>query len=146
MGRATDRLEQHLQDERRALRSNLEELEDRVRSAVDWRRQFRSNTTAFLGLALGGGLLIGLMTARRTALPAALKYPTVPAGEPAPRYSDARRRELSPAWRSIESVLIGVAAAILKNTLANMLPGFREQPSGRGTDGYKRDSWTRYRS
>jgi len=143
--RATDRLEQHLHDERRALRANLEELEDRVRSAVDWRRQFRSNTAAFLGLALGGGLLIGLMTARRTAVPAALKYPTTPAGEPAARYSDARRRELSPAWRSIESALIGVAAAILKNTLANMLPGFREQLTGRGSDSYKRDSSTRYR-
>jgi hypothetical protein len=145
MGRATDRVEQHLQDERRALRSNLEELEDRVRSAVDWRRQFRSNTTAFLGLALGGGLLIGLMTARRAA-PPALKYPTVPAGEPAARYSEARRRELSPAWRSIESALIGVAAAILKNTLANMLPGSRGQLAGRGTDSYKRDSSTRYHS
>jgi len=144
--RATERLEQHLHDERRALRANLEELEDRVRSAVDWRRQFRSNTAAFLGLALGGGLLIGLMTARRTAVPAALKYPTTPAGEPAARYSDARRRELSPAWRSIESALIGVAAAILKNTLANMLPGFREQVAGRGSDSYKRDSSTRYRS
>jgi hypothetical protein len=144
--RATERLEQHLHDERRALRANLEELEDRVRSAVDWRRQFRSNTAAFLGLALGGGLLIGLMTARRTAVPAALKYPTTPAGEPAARYSDARRRELSPAWRSIESALIGVAAAILKNTLANMLPGFRQQLAGRGSDSYKRDGSTRYRS
>jgi len=144
--RATERLEQHLHDERRALRANLEELEDRVRSAVDWRRQFRSNTAAFLGLALGGGLLIGLMTARRTAVPAALKYPTTPAGEPAARYSDARRREPSPAWRSIESALIGVAAAILKNTLANMLPGFREQLTGRGSGSYKRDSSTRYRS
>ena len=146
MDRATERLEQHLHDERRALRANLEELEDRVRSAVDWRRQFRSNTAAFLGLALGGGLLIGLMTARRTAVPAALKYPTTPAGEPAARYSDARRRELSPAWRSIESALIGVAAAILKNTLANMLPGFRQQLAGRGSDSYKRDGSTRYRS
>ena len=82
MDRAADRLEQHLQDERRALRSNLEELEDRVRSAVDWRRQFRSNTTAFLGLALGGGLLIGLITARRTALPAALHYARWRAGGP----------------------------------------------------------------
>jgi hypothetical protein len=146
MDRATDRLEQHLQDERRALRSNLEELEDRVRSAVDWRRQFRSNMAAFLGLALGGGLLIGLMTARRTAVPAALKYPTTPAGGAAPRYSDARRRELSPAWQGIERALIGVAAAILKNTLANMLPGFRAPLAGRGSDSYQRDSTTRYRS
>lgn len=145
MDPATDHLEQHLEDERQALRSNLAEVEDRVRSAFDWRRQFRSNTAGLLGVALGAGLLLGLMTARRTAVAAELDY-RMRTGEPAPRYSDHRRRTLSLAWQSIESALIGVAAAILKNTLANMLPGFREQPAGRGTDSYKRDSWTRYRS
>jgi len=145
MDRATDDIEQHLEDERQALRSNLEELEDRVRSALDWRRQFRSNTRAFLGIALGAGLLLGLMTARRTAVPAEPDYPAL-AGGPAPRYSDHRRRELSLAWRSIESALIGVAAAKLKDALVNMLPGFRDQPAGRGRDGYARDSSTRYRS
>jgi hypothetical protein len=145
MDQATDHLEQHLEDERQALRSNLAELEDRVRSALDWRRQFRSNTAAFLGLALGGGLLLGLMTARRTAVPAELDHPT-PAGNPAARYSDHRRRELSLAWRSIESALIGVAAAKLKNTLVNMLPGFREQLAGRRSDSYARASSTRYHS
>jgi len=39
-----------------------------------------------------------------------------------------------------------VAAAILKNTLANMLPGFRAPLAGRGSDNYQRDSTTRYRS
>jgi len=145
MDRASDQIEQHLEDERQALRSNLRELEDRARSALDWRRQFRSNTAVFLGVALGGGLLLGLMTARRTAPPPELAYPT-PAGEPAARYRDHRRRELSLAWRSIESALIGVAAAKLKNTLANMLPGFREHVAGRRSGGYERDGSTRYRS
>lgn len=145
MDRATDHIEQHLDHERQALRSNLEELEDRVRSALDWRRQFRSSTAAFLGVALGGGLLLGLMTARRTAVPAELVYPTR-AGETAGRDSDHRRRELSLAWRSIESALIGVAAAKLKDALVNLLPGFREQLAGRGRDRYGRDSTTRYRS
>jgi hypothetical protein len=145
MDRATDHIEQHLDDERQALRSNLEELEDRVRSSLDWRRQFRSSTAAFLGVAVGGGLLLGLMTARRKAVPAELAYPTR-AGEPAARYSDHRRRELSLAWRSIESALIGVVAAKLKDALANLLPGFREQLAGRGRVGHARDSSTRYRS
>ena len=43
MDRASDRIEQHIDREREVLRSNLEELEDRVRSVVDWRRHFRSN-------------------------------------------------------------------------------------------------------
>src|SRR5215470_12905003 len=144
MDQATDRIEQHLDQEREALRSNLAELEDRVRSAVDWRRQFRSNTAAFLGLACAGGLLLGLMTARRTQ-GSGLEYPAIPGGKPATPYRDHRRRELSLAWRSIESALIGLAAARLRDTLANLLPGFGEQLARRG-GGSRRDGSSSYRS
>jgi hypothetical protein len=133
MDRATDRIEQHIDREREMLRSNLEELEDRVRSAVDWRRQFRSNTAAFLGLALSGGLLIGLMTAR-------------PTGASPAHQSDHRRRALSLAWRTIESALIGVAAAKLKDTLAKVLSGFMEQLDHREGVGYRQDASARYRN
>jgi hypothetical protein len=142
MDRATDRIEQHLYHERQALRSNLQELEDRVRSAVDWRRQFRGNTLAFLGLAFGCALLIGLMTARRAG---SLPYTSKLAGKPATPYRDHRRRELSLAWRSIESALIGIGAAKLKGTLANLTPRFREELARRDRDGYERHSSTRYR-
>jgi hypothetical protein len=146
MDPSTDRIEHHLDDERQALRSNLAELEDRVRSAFDWRLQFRSNTAAFLGLAVGGGLLIGLMTARRRAVPAARAYPRMADSKPATPYGDHRRRELSLAWRGIESALIGLAAAACKDTLANLLPGFREPLARRKGDGYDSESSARYRS
>ena len=145
MDRDTDRIKQHLDHERRALRSNLAELEHRVRSSVDWRIQFRRNTAAFLGFACATGLLIGMMTARRRRAPAGPEYPTATAGGPAP-YGDHRRREVSLAWRSIESALIGLAAAGLKGTLANLLPGFREQLARRDGNGSERDGSTGYRS
>lgn len=145
MDRTTDSIEKHVEDEREALRSNLEELQDRVRSTLDWRRQFRSSTGAFLGFALGGGVLIGLATARRKAVPEELTDTQTPAGGPTARYTDHRRREVSVAWQSIESALIGVAAAKLKDTLANLLPGFRGQLA-RGEGSYPRDGSTRYRS
>ncbi|MBV9727226.1 MAG: hypothetical protein JO299_18840, partial [Gammaproteobacteria bacterium] len=53
MDRATDRIEQQIDREREVLRSNLEELEDRVRSVVDWRRHFRSNPALWIGCAFG---------------------------------------------------------------------------------------------
>jgi hypothetical protein len=128
MDQATDRIEQHIDDERRMLRSNLEELEDRVRSVVDWRRQFRSNPGMMLGIALAGGLLIGLIArGGRARVLRARDYPR--AGEPAGPASDHRRRQISLAWRGIESALIGVAAARLKDTLARVLLGFSD--SGR---------------
>jgi hypothetical protein len=144
MDRATDRIEQHLDQERQALRSNLEELEDRVKSVVDWRRQFRGNTAAFLGLALAGGLLIGLMTARRAETLAPLESPMTPAGQSATAYREHRWRALSMAWRTIESALIGVAAAKLKDTLANLLPGVREELAEHQGDGYEPGSSRRY--
>jgi hypothetical protein len=146
MDRDTERVKQHLDHEHRALRSNLEELEHRVRSTVDWRTQFRGHTAAFLAFACVSGLLIGMMTARRRRAPAGLDYSTATGDRPAAPYADHSRREASLAWRSIESALIGLAAATLKNTLANLLPGFREQLGRRDGDGYKRDSSTRYNS
>jgi pimeloyl-ACP methyl ester carboxylesterase len=125
MDRATDRIRQEIDRDREVLRANLEQLEDRVRSVVDWRRQFRSNPALWIGCAFGGALLLALATAppveRRTRL--ALR----PVSGPPAGYPDHRRREISLAWRTIESALIGVAAGKLKDAFAQILPGFREQ-------------------
>ena len=131
MDRATERIERQIDREREMLRANLEELEDRVRAVVDWRRHFRTRPALWMGCALGGGLLIALATAPRTggSRPRALHGVGEPPGiGEAPRTtSEHRRREISRAWRAIETALIGVAAAKLKDTLAQVLPGFREQ-------------------
>ena len=135
MDRATDRIEQQIDHERAVLRSNLEQLEDRVRSMVDWRRQFRSSPALWIGCAFGGALLIALATARPVAgrSRVARRETEQPAG-----YADHRRREISLAWRTIESALIGVAAEKLKDTLSHMLPGFRAQLARRD-GGYVHD-------
>jgi hypothetical protein len=125
MDRATDRIEEQIDRERALLRSNLGQLEDRVRSMIDWRRQFRSNPALWIGCAFGGALLIALATARPAAgrgRPVLRRETEPPAG-----YPDHRRREISLAWRTIESALIGVAAAKLQDTFSHLLPGFREQ-------------------
>jgi len=145
MDRATGRIERHLEHERHALRPNRGELEFRVGSPVDWRRQFRGNTVAFLGLAFGAGVLIGLITARRAeALPPPRRLAAT--GRPATPYRDQRWREISREWHSIESALIGVAAAKLKDALAFLLPGFREKLAGYEGNGYERDASSRDRS
>jgi len=133
MDRATDDIQQHIHREREVLRSNLEELEDRVRAVVDWRRHFRSNPALWLGCALAGGLLIALAAPRSEGAPRPLAYRRET--EPFTSYTDHRQREISRAWRTIESALIGVAAAKLKEMLIRVLPGFHEQlgrPEGAG--------------
>jgi pimeloyl-ACP methyl ester carboxylesterase len=137
MDRATDQIERHLDRERAVLLSNLEELEDRVRSVVDWRRHYRSNPSLWIGVAFGGGLLMALAARRHAGRPERLEYTAGSA--PPGGYSDHRRREISRAWRTIESALIGVAATKLKETLLQVLPGFREQLARREGDGYAHD-------
>jgi hypothetical protein len=46
------------------LARDINELEERVRETVDWRRQFHRHAAAALGLAFGGGVLLGLITTR----------------------------------------------------------------------------------
>ena len=151
MDRATE-IGQELDREREILRSNLEELEDRVRSVVDWRRQFGVHPGTWLTVAFGAGLLIALMVRRPAGSARTLEYSSSalpPGAEPVGIRSDHRRREISLAWRTIESALIGVAAAKLKDTIAGVLPGFREQLSrreGRKGDGHRRESSTGYGS
>jgi|HubBroStandDraft_1064217.scaffolds.fasta_scaffold31611_6 hypothetical protein len=43
MGQTSDEIEIHISNTREDLRTNLDELEGRVKSAVDWRERFRRN-------------------------------------------------------------------------------------------------------
>ena len=61
MGQTATQIESHIESKRADLTSNLRELENRVRSATDWREQFQNRTGTFLGLAFGGGLLLAAM-------------------------------------------------------------------------------------
>jgi hypothetical protein len=109
----TDEIEAHLERKRAELRSNLEELEQRVKSVTDWRRQFRKNPAISLLLAFGGGFLIASLTGRSR-----------PRYEPRHDYAPERRvgvegRRSAQVWNGIQSALIGVAAAArLAETLA----------------------------
>ena len=101
----TDEIEAHLERKRSELRSNLEELEQRVKSVTDWRRQFRKNPAISLLLAFSGGFLIASMTGRSRA-----RYEPRHDFAPEPRVSVEGRRS-GQVWDSIQSALIGVAAA-----------------------------------
>ena len=101
----TDEIEAHLERKRAELRSKLEELEQRVKSVTDWRRQFRRNPAIFLLLAFGGGFLVASITGRSR-----------PRYEPRRDFAPERRvsiegRRSGQIWGSIQSALIGVAAA-----------------------------------
>ena len=65
MGQATDQIVEVIDQTREELRSNLQELEGRVKSAADWRHHFDRHPEAMVVAALIGGALLSALVARR---------------------------------------------------------------------------------
>ena len=61
MGQTTDQIASDIARTRDDLKSNLEELETRVKDTADWRRQFRKHPGAMLTVALLGGALLSAL-------------------------------------------------------------------------------------
>jgi hypothetical protein len=61
MGQTTDQIAGDIARTREDLRSNLEELETRVKDVADWRSQFRKHPGAMLAAAVLGGALLSAL-------------------------------------------------------------------------------------
>ena len=62
MRETTDQIESCIEDSREDLRSNFQELEDKVKSITDWRWQLQNHPKAMISAAFGGGLLLAMIT------------------------------------------------------------------------------------
>jgi hypothetical protein len=103
MGQTGDEIEGHIRTTREELRSNLQELEGRVKSAVDWRERFRRNPALGVGLAVGGGFLLAALTARSSA--------RVVVHEEDAAAAYAHRGHARNVLNNVQSTLIGIAVA-----------------------------------
>jgi len=56
-------LERYIENKREDLGSNLQELEQKVKSVTDWRQQVQNNPMTIIGAAFGGGVLLVSMKA-----------------------------------------------------------------------------------
>ncbi len=65
MGKTTEEIVTDIDQTREHLKSNLEELETRVKSAADWRTHFRKHPGAMAAAALVGGALLSAMIGKR---------------------------------------------------------------------------------
>jgi hypothetical protein len=61
----SDQIKEHLDRTRGDLHKNVNELQDRVKGAFDWRAQFQERPLLMMGLALGGGMLAAALVTRR---------------------------------------------------------------------------------
>ena len=128
MGETTNQIERYIENKREDLGSNVQELEQKVKSATDWRQQFQQNPLTLIGVAFGGGVLLA----------------TVMGGRERQRFSETRSREsyvteaphaatdhqkhkALETWDNIKGALIGVAATRFKDFVSEVVPGFEEQ-------------------
>jgi hypothetical protein len=125
MGQTTEQIEHYMERTRDDLGSNLNELEQKVKSITDWKHHFQNKPTTLLGVAFGGGVLLATMVSggRRNRRPY-MNY--VPSAEPHAGTTYQKHKALE-TWDNIKGALIGVAAAKFKDFVGEVVPGFHTQ-------------------
>ena len=136
MGDTSNQIERHIQETRNDLGDNFNELQEKVRTAVDWRAQFEERPMTMMALAFGGGILLSaLLPSQRTSSrrTSASRRDTS---------SERHRSDLSPklpneyndnaasplrAWDAVKGALVGVATTKLSRFIEDVLPGFARE-------------------
>jgi hypothetical protein len=67
MGQTTDQIANDIDQTREDLKSNLEELESKVKSVTDWRSHFQKRPGSMVVAALVGGVLLSSMIGKHVA-------------------------------------------------------------------------------
>jgi hypothetical protein len=124
MDQTVDQIEDQIEDSREDLRSNLNQLGQTVKSAVDWRQKFRASPGTILAVAFGGGLILANVVGGSRSRNESSHGAHLAAVRDSASY---KRGALLRAWDDIQRALVAVAATKVSNTLAEFIPGFREQ-------------------
>jgi len=135
MGETSYQIERHIRETRNNLGDNFSELEDKVKTAMDWRAQFDERPMTMIGLAFAGGVVLSaLLPSPRSSRrcypdnrPAASpeRDPVSPAKssiEPAAKPSQAQE-----TLNTLKNALVGAAVAKASGFLEDLLPGFAQE-------------------
>jgi hypothetical protein len=136
MGQTTDQIEADIQDKREALRSNFDELENKVKSVTDWRRHFEKHPGTMMAAALGAGALLATMSGGRNRRRVrAMSSGEISAAAGASRKaSDHQQKGVArQTWDPIKGALIGLALTRATGFIEQLLPGFQEQLKKHGS-------------
>lgn len=128
MSEKAARIEAELQGQRDALRSNFDELENKVKSVTDWRRHFQRHPGAMTAVAIGAGALLGALVSKQSRRRGRGLSPNTSAAivttstSRAPTQSRIARQILDP----LKDALIGAVQTRANVFLDEMLSEFQE--------------------
>jgi hypothetical protein len=127
MGQTTHQIEAHIENTRENLGSNLHELERKVKSVTDWRQHFRNNPMTMLGVAFGGGIMLGTMMGGRKSRRGNRDFSNHTGGSEPHAGTDHQKHQALETWDNIKGALIGVVATRFRDFVGEFVPGFHEQ-------------------
>jgi hypothetical protein len=136
MGETTGQIERHIQETRDELGENFNELQQKVKTAMDWRAQFEQRPGTLLAVAFGGGILLSALLPTRHSSRGRSDEP--PSNAPADRdttipivqsRSSLNRKSNEPVqtFDALKGALMGVAASKLTSFIEDLVPGFKEE-------------------
>jgi hypothetical protein len=139
MGQKSDQIERHIRETRNELSENFSELEEKVKSAVDWRTQFEERPGTMLALAFGGGVLLSaIFSSRRssTRQPSESRWSSEADRDNSRSYSRGSYGQASSptseTWNALKGAIIGAATTKLSGVIEEFLPGFSQEFKTRG--------------
>lgn len=127
MGTTPNQIQAHIERTRDALGSNLNELEEKVKSATDWEQHFRNRTGTSLALAFGGGLLLAAVFGGRSKRSSRQCLPTAASRTAALPLNSRESGVAHEAWDTVKSALVGVAATRLLGYAEEVFPSLRKK-------------------
>ena len=130
MAQEQGKLKAHIDAEGEGLRDNFEEIENRVKDALDWRVWYKNNTALALGGAAAGGILLSLLLPRSSSVESRFVDMDEQSiyGEPPPARSDSPSR-FHQVLDNTAAAVLGVATDKLQDFMSRAIPGFREHYS-----------------
>jgi hypothetical protein len=132
MGERADQIEQNINRSRNDLTGNIQELEQKVKSAFDWKTQLEDRPMLLLGIAFGGGILASAL------LPSGRRRHRRYSDEPTPKTTrngatksaDTLReksKQTFDRYDALKGALISVAASRLGGVVGDLLSGYKNE-------------------
>lgn len=140
MGEKPDQIERHIHEKRNELGENINELQQKVKTAVDWRAQFDRRPLAMVGVAFGGGLLLSLLIGRgRNSRDSSRSHRWRRESQRSEYASSPEKREQwedrgPSVWDNIRDAVIAIAGSKLSTLIEGVVPGFGEQYKRKQTE------------